>query len=137
MRRSTLFYLALLALPSCTLIDAGHGSSDLMNQVSSLSAGARCRVTLQPVKEQGSSSSQLTYEGTVEGVSEKTLTLKNASIVATSRKAPRISMNMPVIDRYFSTVAIVEQSLDTPVTIPIARIEQLSRLEEMATTTGE
>ena len=137
MRRLLFFVVAGVTLPACTLINAGHASSDVANEIATLSTGARCRVTLQPVEERSTSSSQVTYEGTVEGVSEKELTLKDASIVATSRSAPPISTNLPFIDRHFSSVAVIEQSLDAPVTVPIAKIERIARLEESASPADE
>lgn len=129
MGRKTFFLLAMLALPACSLTNGSLASSEVAKQVADLSVGARCRVTLQPVEERATSSSQLTYEGTVEGISDEGLLLKEASIVATSRTKPPIATNLPFIDRHFASVAVVEQSLDAPVTIPIAKIERVSRLE--------
>lgn len=137
MRRESCFLLAALALPACTLIGGEHASSGVAQQVAELSAGTHCRVTLQPVQERVTSSSQLTYEGTVESVSHESLTLKDASIVATSCTAPPVATKMPFIDRHFSSVSVVEQSLDMPVTIPVAKIEQVSRLEDTASKSGD
>jgi hypothetical protein len=106
------------------------------SQLSELAVGTRCRVTLEPVKERLTSTSQLTYEGTVEGVADDGLTLKEVSMVATSRAAPPIATNIPVIDRTFSSVTVIEQSLDAPVTIPVAKIEEVVRLDEAAAAAG-
>lgn len=137
MRRASFLLLAALAVSGCTLIASGRAESDVARQIASLTAGSRCRVTLEPVEEKSISSSQLTYEGTVEKVNDNGLTLKDASLVATSHTPPPVVTNIPVIDRTFSRVTVVEQSLDAPVTIPIATIEQITRLDESASETGD
>jgi hypothetical protein len=128
MKRKAFILLATLALPACTLTNGSLASADIADQVADLSVGARCRVTLQPVEERATSSSQLTYEGIVERVSDEGLLLKEASIAATSRTKPPIHTNLPFVDRHFASVSIVEQSLDAPVRIPIAKIERVARL---------
>ncbi len=137
MGRKTLFLLAALTLPSCSLTNASLSSSDVAGELTALSTGSRCRVTLQRVEERATSSSQLTYEGTVENVSDDELVLKDASIVATSRTDPPIATNVPFIDRHFARVSVVEQSLDAPVTIPIAKIERVTCLDTTATANGD
>jgi len=132
MRRKTILLLVTFALPACTLTNADLASSDVSRQLADLAAGSRCRVTMQKVEERATSSSQLTYEGIVAEVSEEGLVLKEASIVATSRTDPPIATNMPFIDRHFASVSVVEQSLDEPVTIPIANIERVSRVDQVA-----
>ncbi|MBA3311779.1 MAG: hypothetical protein M3552_09915 [Planctomycetota bacterium] len=130
-RRLQLLCLAV-ALPACTALSTSDSpSAAVVETLTELSPGARCRVTLRPVNERMRSDSQLTYEGTVSRVSTAELTLEDASIEATSRNAPAIKTNLPFVDRHFANVCVIQQSLDAPVTIPVAKIERVQPIEAM------
>ena len=93
--------------------------------VAAVEVGSVYRIALKPVRQGLWSSSRTTYEGTVEAVSDRDLTLRVTWIEGRHDFDPVVS-SIPFVGRMFKSSGAAASRTDETVTIAADRVERVS-----------